>query len=73
MFDFTVELRQGDHGDVELLGEDFQVSANSRYFLLPILFALTWATHQLQVIYNDQTKAVIELDARGAGADVQRG
>ena len=56
LLDRSGELREREHGDVELLREDLQPSADLRDLDLPVLAAAVLRLHQLQVVHDDEPR-----------------
>src|SRR5260221_1382569 len=68
-FGSTAELRQGEDGNLEFLGDGFQSARNGGDFLGAVFEALAAAGHELQVVDDQQVEAPLRLfEAAGFGA-----
>ena len=63
--DTTVELREGDDGDVQLFGEGLEASRDNTYLLLATAEGRTLGIHQLQVVDDDHLDAVLTYEFAG--------
>ena len=62
LLDLAVELRDGDHRDVELLREVLQPAADLRHFLRPVLVPSPGSRYQLEVVDDQEVDAVLERE-----------
>ena len=72
-FDAAVELRQGDDGDVQLLGQLLEVTRNGDHLLLAAAELHTGGVHQLQVVDNDDFHAMFAHQAASLGPELKDG
>ena len=64
----TVELREGDDGDVQLFGQAFQTAGDDTNLLLAAAERGTLRVHQLQVVDDDDLDIMLANQLTGFGA-----
>ncbi len=70
LFHGTRKLRRGQYRHVQLAGQGLKLTRDIRHLLNAVLGAEV-ATHQLQVIHQDQVQAVFGVETAGFGAHLQ--
>jgi hypothetical protein len=70
-FHVTGELREGQHGDVQVLGDGFEAAGDVRDLDGAVLTGLqgVGAAQELQIVGAQEPDAVLALQAPGPGAD----
>src|SRR6185369_11799266 len=66
VLDGTGELRQSNDGDVQLLGERFQAGGDLRNLLHAVVALVGSARHELQVVDDEETEALLALELTGS-------
>ena len=73
LLDLAVQLRNGDHRDVQLLGEVLQAAADLRHLLRPVLVPPAGPGDELQVVHDEEVDPVLQREPLRFGADLQHG
>ena len=69
----TVELREGDDGDVQLLGQPFERARDGAHLLLTATEVHAAGVHQLEVVDEDALDLVLAHEAPRLGAKLEDG
>ena len=69
VFHLTRQLRQGDHGDVELFRDGLEAHGDFRDFIHPV-FAFARPAHQLEIVDNQHVQPVGPLEPSRTGGQL---